>query len=102
MSMRRAETRREGATEGRIPRIRPCLPDAVTACRPGIPVMAEAVTVDQVGPGETFHLTSWSGPRSVRYTVATANCRISSTHAGGGCYPPIAENLAADSIAGGR
>jgi cyanophycinase len=75
-----------------------------TACRPGVPVVAEEVTVDQVAPGESFHLATWSGPRAVRYTLATAHGhgQIASTHASGGCYPPTAKTLASASIAGGR
>jgi len=73
-----------------------------TGCRPGVPVVAEEVTVDQVSPGETFNLANWSGPRTTRYTLATANCRIASTHPGGSCYPPIAKIVGTESMAGGR
>jgi len=73
-----------------------------TGCRPGLPIIAEDVTVDQVAPGDTFNLANWSSPRAVRYTLATSHCRIASTHPGGTCYPPIAKNLAATSMAGGR
>jgi cyanophycinase-like exopeptidase len=73
-----------------------------TACRPGVPVVAEEVTVDQVGPGETFHLANWSGPRSVRYTLSTADCRIVSTHASGTCYPQIIGPSATMAVAGGK
>jgi cyanophycinase len=73
-----------------------------TACRPGVPVTAEEVTVDQVAPGETFHLANWFGPRSVRYTLATANGQIASTHAGGSRYPPIAKSAGTAFMAGGR
>jgi hypothetical protein len=65
-------------------------------------VVAEEVTVDQVAPGETFNLATWSGPQSVHYTLATAHCQIDSTHPSGTCYPPIARSVATASNIGGR
>jgi cyanophycinase-like exopeptidase len=73
-----------------------------TACRPGLPVIAEDVTVDQVAPGESFNLATWSGPQAVRYTLAVAHGRVASTHTSGKCYPPIAKDVATASMIGGR
>jgi cyanophycinase len=57
-----------------------------TVCRAGQPLTAREVSVDQVRPGDTFSLRTWSGPRVVSFGLAASQGSLQSPQ--GTVYAP--------------
>lgn len=61
-------------------------PGPPQSCEPRVPLRYHSVPVTRAHAGDTFDLSSWTGPPSARYTLTAHDGKVESSQAGGGVY----------------